>query len=105
LTPQGGKETAVADELTSEDLTLLIEALEAWEARDLAGEMIGSLMVRILGGRTKEERASLDKMMADEKASKEGQKQRDKERSTMLQAKLIRLKDRIAVEHLAGGQK
>jgi hypothetical protein len=81
-------------ELTDHDLATLAEALQAWESKDLATEIMGYVIDWFLarsGREASPERATEIEQLEREKAVR-------KERSVVLRAKLLTLRDRRRVE-------
>jgi hypothetical protein len=81
-------------ELGDDDLAVLVEALEAWERKDQAGEMMGDLMEEMVRGREPHSRAHVEARIAAEKRERERATQLRKERSLLLRAKLLTIRDR-----------
>lgn len=79
----------MAEALTYEEYERLIEAMKAWENSDAAGEMLADLVVGVWG--KDDEKIKQDR--ANQKADAERRKKIKAEQSTILQAKLIRLRD------------
>lgn len=84
-------------ELTTDDIEVLVEALAAWEVKDMAGEIMVSLLGAVFTRNNPADKALHDSMMADEKAKYEQERRVRKDRSTLLQAKLIGLKTALTV--------
>lgn len=89
-------------DLDRSDLDTLIEAVEAWESKDAFGELMGVVFEAIAGPRDRYEReAWLTKRAAEREARSrdlEDTRRVRKERSVLLRAKLIAIRDRIEVE-------
>lgn len=78
-------------ELIDDDLETLLEALEAWEDKNASTVLLGDVTEMVLGkGQSTEWLAQKD-LMRREKVIR-------KERSVMLRAKLLTLRDRRRVE-------
>lgn len=89
----------MATEITRQEYDVLLEAMEAWEAKGMAGRVMGSMMSAMLC-RSDEERAAVEeKLRQEEQREKEEQRQR-KERSVMLRAKLISLRDSLDADRI-----
>ena len=84
--------------LTRKEIDTLVDALEAWEAKDFGGELIFSLFGAML---CKDDPESKAKMEAEEKTRRdkmETERRERKETSLMLKAKLIGLKQNMLVD-------
>lgn len=90
---------AYADELTDEDFNLLSDALEAWENRNLPGEMMGDILTMMIG-RSEKDIAALDAAKEKERAKRDREKRVNKERSIRLRAKLLAIRDRRGIDRL-----
>lgn len=89
-------------ELGDDDLDVLMDALEAWESKDLSGEIMGSVLDSML---TRREPMPPEVMMQRQldKDQKERDKRTRKERSVMLRAKLLTIRDRRRAERMVEG--
>ena len=84
--------------LIKEDYNLLIEALEAWEHKDFASSLMTDLLEGLIG--------SKDSKFVEERKRKKQQAQQEyelaqrerKERSTLLKAKLISIRESMTDE-------
>lgn len=89
-------------ELADDDLDTLIEALEAWEHKDAAGDIMTTLIGSML---TRKHGDEMGAMVAAERAkeaeSAETKKRLRKERSVILRAKLLMLRDRRQAQHMS----
>jgi hypothetical protein len=81
-------------ELTKQDLDVLIEAVESWESKDAAGEMAAEIMTAMIS-RSKEDYDLMQSKRSVEKASRERERRTRKDRSIVLRAKLIQIRDSI----------
>jgi hypothetical protein len=81
-------------ELTDEDLAVLMEAVEAWESKDFAGEMMGDLVGAMMTRNDPEGKAKYDEQRGKEKAERERVRTARKEAGVMLRAKLLTLRNR-----------
>jgi hypothetical protein len=89
-------------ELTDDDLATLQEALEAWESKDAAGEMFGDVIEALLTDRMPERQAQgVAATRAAQKLKAQRAQAVRKERSVILRAKLLTLRDRRRVESAA----
>ncbi len=88
-------------ELANDDLDTLIEALEAWEQKDLSGEIMGHVIDSML---TRRGDGPMPQSVAEErqreKAERESAKKFRKERSILLRAKLLMIRDRRRSQHM-----
>ena len=78
--------------LTNKEIDTLIDALTAWETKDMAGNLIGSLFSAML---TKDDPIAKEKarVREEEEAAKyEREKAERKEQSLLLKAKLVQIK-------------
>lgn len=81
--------------LTSDEINLLIEALETWESEGgIEAALIATLMTR-----DKPEREA-EAFIEERHREFKGQQRLKKERSIMLKAKLLQLRDKAEVEEL-----
>ncbi len=85
------------NELTNQDLDLLIDSLDAVEKEAKSGAMIGKMMGAMLGGRS-----MLDRIEAEEQADERrtGEKRLLRERCIVLKAKLVQIKQSMAADRL-----
>lgn len=88
------------NDLTNQDLWVLMEALEAWENKDDSSEMIGVLLDSIVVPKF-ENRERLKKQIEEKQAKLAAAKRERKERSVMLRAKLITIRDGRAAAALS----
>lgn len=81
------------ENLTNDDIETLMEALVSWENKDTAGNMLGSLIGALIIPKDNEQ-AQLEYKQHEEqsRAKLEKDSKIRKERSILLQAKLIQLK-------------
>jgi hypothetical protein len=98
------KEEIVA-ELTSDDINLLIEATEAWENKDQAGEMLSDLFAGMLSERTPEARQKIEAETALRKGKNMATTRTRKERSVVLRAKLISIRDSMIADKMTQTEK
>ncbi len=87
-------------QLIIKDLDILIEALDAWENKEMAGEMMGELMTMMMLGKdaTQEDKAEYEINRDAKREKAEFEKRERKETSLLLKAKLIMLKQEIPVK-------
>ena len=86
-------------ELSRQDVSVLLEALDAWEVKDANGRMMGSLLGAMLS-RNDEERAKMKEMEDRENKKMEESMRIRKERAIILKAKLLQMRDGIEVDSL-----
>lgn len=87
-------------ELTDDDLGTLIDALEAWESKDQAGEMLGDVLGAMLTRDDPRAKHELEQRMRSDQLMRDRAKGMRKERSVMLRAKLLTLRNRRRVDSL-----
>jgi hypothetical protein len=82
------------DLLTDDDLDTLVDSLEAWENKGFAGEVMGDLMGAMLMDRKNPEQvASFERERLAQRAKAEREKVARKERSIILRAKLLSIRN------------
>ncbi len=81
--------------LNDSDMTILIEALEAWVEKDAAGELMGELIVGLVGA---DKKGELKDTRAKQKEDAAQSKKLRKEQSILLQGKLIRMRDALVAD-------
>lgn len=86
--------------LTREDIDVLIEATEAWESKDAAGELMGDLLQGMLSRGDEKTLAEMKQRKMEETRKREQEKKLRKERSIILRAKLISLRDSMDADSL-----
>lgn len=87
-------------ELADDDLDTLIEALEAWESKDIAGDMMVTLFDSVLTQKHGEMPPQVAKERYTENLRREAAKKLRKERSVMLRAKLLTIRDRRRAQRM-----
>lgn len=75
--------------LDAEELTVLLEAMEAWVNKDAAGEILGDVVTSLVS--KNQEEAKAIRQECRQKA--DTARALRKERAILIQAKLIRMKD------------
>lgn len=86
-------------ELTRQDLDVLIEAVEAWESKDLAGDMMESMLTSMMC--KSEQDVEKHKSEFEKRQEKrESARRVRKERSVVLRAKLIGLRDSMDADRV-----
>lgn len=89
-------------DLTLEDIEVLLEALPHWENQHITGMVMSKVIDAVLSKNMNEtERAESKKNFDQETAQAEKAKAVRHERSVLIQAKLIMLKDRLGIDQLA----
>lgn len=86
-------------ELADDDLDTLMEALEAREVKDLSGEIMVDLVDSMLSGRGPKPPQVIE-ARERERHDKEAAKKLRKERSVLLRAKLLTIRDRRRAERM-----
>lgn len=87
-------------ELADDDLDVLMEALEAWEVKDQFGDAMTNIVGSMIARRDPIARARMEHERAVDKRNAEHAKRMRKERSVLLRAKLLQIRDRRRAEHL-----
>ena len=82
-------------ELTTDDISMLLEALTAWEDKDFSGMMIGTL----IGGMLTDDKEKAKRDREVELVKYNEAKKVRQERSILLKAKLIGMKDSTIAAH------
>ena len=83
--------------LTVQDIEVLLGALKAWESKDLAGEMMVTLLGGI-GAKTPEDRAMAKAQNEHRWAEYAEKTNQRKETSVILQAKLIQMRQKLTAD-------
>ena len=78
------------NELSIDEIRVLLEAMEAWEEKDFATEIMDVVMSSVLGGKA-DERVSAELTKRQQKFAED--RANRKERSILIRAKLIGLLD------------
>jgi hypothetical protein len=85
--------------LTLEDISDLMDALEVWPTKGQTGEMMGDLIESLFqNDLSPENQAKIKAKRAQAKFQRENEAKRMRERSIMLQAKLIQARQMILSE-------
>jgi hypothetical protein len=80
--------------LTEDDLDVLCEALESWEAKGFAGEIMGDLMGALVVDRKNPAQLSeYETLRRKEREKADREKAARKERSVLLRAKLLTIRN------------
>lgn len=88
-------------EIGDDDFATLLEALEAWEVKTDAGDMMADVFGTLLAGGDALVQARINEHRRVEKLKHAREAAIRKERSVILRAKLLSLRDRRRVERLA----
>lgn len=89
----------MSNELTTEDINLLMEALETWKNKEQSDAMLGSMLgAIILSPKTKEDQDKYIAKTEDKFKEIEERRQLRDEQITLLKAKLIQMKTDKSVE-------
>lgn len=83
--------------LSRQDLDALIEAVEAWENKDDAGNIVESLM---LSSMRIGDIPGIKEEASRKAANRQAEKKIRKERSIILRAKLLQIRDSLAADEL-----
>lgn len=89
-----------SDQLDSSDIEVLVEALKAWEQKDLASSMMGTLLTGILSSQKSSDMSDWEKREQEREAKREREVKLRQERSIMLQAKLFALRNQLTTDNL-----
>lgn len=82
------------EKLTSDDISILLESLKAWEEKDLAGDLMSTLLEgMLLKPRNEMEEAQQKADREAKRAKADSERAYRKERSVLLQAKLISMRN------------
>lgn len=84
--------------LTSEDFDLILEALEAWKSRHMAGNFMGGVMTILTS--SGESPDMLQAKMKKEFDQQQADRRVGAERAILLQAKLIQLRTQMTVDEI-----
>lgn len=87
------------DELTVQDIDVLIEAVEAWITAESRSKLLAGLIVGAMAGNGDSER-SFDVFHKITEGREDGEASR-KETAIMLKAKLLKLRDRLMIAEVA----
>lgn len=87
-------------DISDDDIDVLLEALEAWETKDVAGDIMGDIFSAVLAGKDPAAKAEMENSRRGEKVQRERAKVLRKERSIMLRAKLLTIRERRRVDRV-----
>jgi hypothetical protein len=88
-------------EISDDDIAVLVEALEAleaWETKDFAGEMMSDLFGAMLVKKDPDAKAQIDQDQRSDKLKRARATALRKERSVILRAKLLTIRERRRVD-------
>ena len=85
-------------ELSDDDLDTIVDALETWESKGASGEMFADMVGMMIGASSPKMEADVARAQAQEQVKRDRAKAVRKERSVLLRAKLLTLRDRRRVE-------
>jgi len=85
-------------DITDDDIAVLVEALESWESKDAFSDAMGELFSAVICKDDPVAKAKMEDSRRTEKIARERAKTLRKERSIILRAKLLTLRERRRVE-------
>ena len=89
-------------ELSVQDLSILIEAVEAWENKDMAGDLMGDLLTGMMTDlRDPAKKAAYEADLKARTEKKKDERALRKEQSILLRAKLIQILNNTRNDELA----
>ena len=88
---------------TLDDLEVLMEAMEAWENKDFGGDLMADVVTALLVKKSDPEYDRINHEREVQKAQAATEKATRKERSILLRAKIVGLKDAARAAALIGG--
>lgn len=86
-------------DLTKQDLEMLIEAVEAWESKDAAAQLMDSMLGSLVC-KNDEDRKRFEEKQEQKAMARNEHKKMRKERSIILRAKLIAMRDSANADKL-----
>jgi hypothetical protein len=90
--------TNTQTDLTHEDMTILIEAVDEWVSKGLTGEMMGDIFgAMLLDKSDPEQKAKWEQEREMKRLAQQVEKEQRKETATLLKAKLIMLRRTTAI--------
>lgn len=87
-------------ELTHDEIDILLEAMEKWETYDAMSDLTTTIFGAAFTRDAEQAKEFINKHEA-ERARKEGDKKAKRERSILIKAKLISMKDRALVDDVS----
>lgn len=85
-------------QFSEEELNNMVEALDAWENKDTAGEMMNTIFSSLFDDKLSPEgREKMRQREEEEKRKREEARRMRKEQGIIMKAKLIQLKNKLAV--------
>lgn len=88
-------------EITDDDIADLVDALAEWEHKGQFGEMMGDLMTSVITKGDARVEADINARRATERAKYQRESAIRKERSVILRAKLLMIRNRRRVDDVA----
>ncbi len=88
------------EHLTDDDLDTLMEALEAWEVKDSAGEMLSDVLEMAITGKQPGEDVAWAAQRRAQKQQLAKARTSRKERSVLLRAKLLTMRQQRSVDQV-----
>lgn len=85
--------------LTTDDIEVLLDALKAWESKDLASDFMVSILGSMLA-KTPDEKAEAERDNERHMAESRLKSDQRKETSVILQAKLIQMRQKLTADSL-----
>ncbi len=89
------------NELTYDDITILMEAMDAWTSRSFGGEIMGIMLEAMVGDKgNPEAKAKTEEEKKRKDLVEKEKREREKEIVVLLKAKLIGIKQKMAAGSL-----
>lgn len=89
-------------DITDDDVTVLCEALEAWETKDFAGAMMGDILEMVMADKGDPlAKTKMAEAREKEKALRKREERMRKERSIVLRAKLLQWRAARGVDQIS----
>lgn len=89
------------EKLSYDDITILVEAIDAWTSRDFGGEIMLTMLDSMIGGNTSaEHKAKMAREKNQKETVKKAKKEREKEIAILIKAKLVIMKQEIVKEQV-----
>jgi hypothetical protein len=89
------------NEISNDDIDTLVEALEAWESKDVAGEMLSDLFGAMFAKDDPATKAKLQMEQLESQRKRDRVKAIRKERSVILRAKLLGIRNSRRVDDVS----
>ncbi len=90
--------TIIDTTITENDIGILLEALEAWELKDSASDMMADVFDLMFAGKTPAEREAVQVKLEHRRTETRQRVDQRKRRSVLLRAKLILYRDQLVIE-------